>query len=533
MRPRPQGLVSQNPREATAQATSTVHGPFPKVRSPGPPLVALALFALVAAPAAAVYTLSADLEAPPPIRTAGILAPIVSPQNAHEWGILRPSAASWPASRLMNPTKVDVYRLSWMEPLGPAPSPTDDGHTNWNYGLVEATLDLKTLANRPEVYFEGGEPSAFSLASRCDVARSDPDDVQAVPSDPARARQAQQEFFSPGTAQRLRADCDYERADVQARRLVIYGLDVVLSIPGQAPEEIRTGTFDTKDPNGLPVMRRMTQVLWLIGNEYHSPQTEGTFGFSLPGAGQATLYADGFLATGDLGVPDSKGSIAWGAMRERGNVQAFETRGAVQITPSEYTYIGLDGTTTDGPTVPGRRDWFATVPPAAWAVTAALGLAALVWYGLPFFTRLVPDRILDHPRRQQILEFVRGQPGVETNTVARTLGIPWSKAVHHVRILSANGHIRLRRVDGRTALFLTVGLPVAQLERVALLRRESFRRLFELLQERPGLDQAAVCAAVGLSQSRVSKSLRRLALAGLVRQDLGDGRKRYYALPPA
>lgn len=168
------------------------------------------------------------------------------------------------------------------------------------------------------------------------------------------------------------------------------------------------------------------------------------------------------------------------------------------------------------------------VGPVWTGITIAVLATVLVGSVLAGFTRLAPDEVLHHPRRARILEFVRGQPGVESSTVARALGLSWGPLVYHLGRLEHAGHLSVRRVGGRTALFAASAGYRGREEQLVLLRRATLRRLHELLGAHPGVDQAAIAVLLGISQPLVSRSLRRLTAANLVRSARAGRRRVYY-----
>lgn len=174
-------------------------------------------------------------------------------------------------------------------------------------------------------------------------------------------------------------------------------------------------------------------------------------------------------------------------------------------------------------------DWTLLASVARAAGAAFLAVAASWLWSL--FSKIAPERALDHPTRSRILEFVRAEPGIPMNTVSRQFGLSWTNTLHHLWVLQRAGHVRVHRFGGRTGIFPTNAGYRGRETQVALLRRDTLAAIHRRLHESPGLDQRTLSALVHRSQPRVSQSLRRLADAGLVRGERQGRRIRYYPTP--
>lgn len=166
-----------------------------------------------------------------------------------------------------------------------------------------------------------------------------------------------------------------------------------------------------------------------------------------------------------------------------------------------------------------------------WSGLAVLGLSTILTYLLwSAFSRLEPGGALTHPRRARIIEFVSANPGIGVQGVVRSLGLSKSIVQYHVFALGRAGHLKRHRVGGRTALFVSNAGHRGREVQLALLRRETHRRVHGILNQAP-MDQAALGTALGLTRARVSQVLGQLSLAGLV-QSSSEGRRRTYVARP-
>lgn len=324
--------------------------------------------------------------------------------------------------------------------------------------------------------------------------------------------------------QQLEAACRASGATTDQARLVsLYGMDLHLR-SSETEEVIRTGTFEEAYAERAPLTRKVTQILQV-------ERLDAPLHVELPMAAEARLYAHEFLAVGELHVGPSEGALLWGGVSKRGPIDSFGATGEFRLKWSEDRFVVIDGSTLHAPPFSTASLWTkASDAPLVLASLVGLGLLALLLRLLwPLFTKLSPDQVLEHPRRARILEYVRTQPGVEANTVARSLGLRWANLVYHLGTLARGGHVTIRRVGGRTAIFPANMGYRGREEVVALLRRDTLRLIHERLREQPGLDQEALAEGLRLTQQRISQSLRVMERAGLVRFEVANRRRRYYA----
>lgn len=415
--------------------------------------------------------------------------------------------------------------------------------------VTDATLKLKSInpqaqaliierASWQPAYPPGMEFELAGTVPTCSIWDPEPTEKLKFPEDSRQVSRTALVERNPGQ-QQLVAECDAQSVTSKVPyRVSLYGLDLLLTSP-QTSRTIKTGTFEEevlREPsiNGAgdgadrlvlaSATKTVTQVLEIL---YVGDPLEVTFPFDT----RLRLYAHEFLGAGELNVPASEGKLIWGEATADGPIESFQATGEFQIKWGFDRFMGLRGNTLNGPKIAS----LATIPSKVNPVTVASGVAAvgllalaarLLW---PLFSKLAPDRILEHPRRSQILDFVRNQPGVETNTVARSLGLRWANVVHHVGTLQRSGHIAVHRIGGRTALFPANMGYRGKEEKIAILRRDTARRLHEALQAHPGMDQAGLASRLQITQQRVSQSLRVLGSVALVRTEQDGRRRRYFA----
>ena len=152
---------------------------------------------------------------------------------------------------------------------------------------------------------------------------------------------------------------------------------------------------------------------------------------------------------------------------------------------------------------------------------AAMALAAL-------YSRLRPSQLLDHERRDRVVQLVRERPGIGPSEIAAALGTGWGVTTYHLDRLERAGLVTSQRVGQHRCYFLPGAVPRDAQGSVGLFRVDTTRRVAQLVRERPGIAQRDLAATLGLSASATSKQVSRLEAAALVRRESdGDGLRLY------
>ncbi len=139
-------------------------------------------------------------------------------------------------------------------------------------------------------------------------------------------------------------------------------------------------------------------------------------------------------------------------------------------------------------------------------------LARRTWW-VALYAKLTKDRLLDHRTRQEILSHIESNPGVHINELRHTLGLGHGTAAHHLHALEANGIVVSVR-SGRRRCYFPPG--AGDRERSAALSSASARRVFGLIEQRPGILQRELAAALGVTPTAVIFQVRRLQASGAV-----------------
>lgn len=154
----------------------------------------------------------------------------------------------------------------------------------------------------------------------------------------------------------------------------------------------------------------------------------------------------------------------------------------------------------------------------AGAAVAVVGILLLVKL-LIGFTRLEPDRVVDHPRRRAILDYIRDRPGAGFREVMRATKTSSSILRRHLELLKLTGKIIEER-HGRSRRFLPKGVRDATPMEAILLREEPLARVYALVERNPWLSQGDImdlaARELAYSRSTTQHRLGRLLRGGLL-----------------
>jgi predicted transcriptional regulator len=119
--------------------------------------------------------------------------------------------------------------------------------------------------------------------------------------------------------------------------------------------------------------------------------------------------------------------------------------------------------------------------------------------------------------RQEIVNLLSRQPGLNKSQLCRALGLAWGTVAHHVRLLEAEKRIVRQDLGGRKHLFVP-GTQPQELALMVLLRQEPANRILDLLQDHPGLGIQDLSRSMSLSRKIVRRFLFSLERMGLVQR---------------
>jgi hypothetical protein len=200
-------------------------------------------------------------------------------------------------------------------------------------------------------------------------------------------------------------------------------------------------------------------------------EAPGSFG-APPGSVVYTfrrVLFDGTVGSADLPVAESwgvsgpsarwlvQGRASWadasGWVGSRGGIRSFQhanvtaqgaftldasRAGASELSGAPWSYSGngqFSSVWIDGEQVSG----FGLAREAVAGAAAAAVAFVVGWF---LFTRLVPARLLDHPKRRRIVEVAVAEPGIHLKELARRVGGGWGMFRAHIATLRKAGILR-------------------------------------------------------------------------------------------
>ncbi|CAJ36507.1 winged helix-turn-helix transcriptional regulator [Methanocella arvoryzae] len=141
------------------------------------------------------------------------------------------------------------------------------------------------------------------------------------------------------------------------------------------------------------------------------------------------------------------------------------------------------------------------------------------------------NRLDNNENRQSVLRLVRDKPGSTMYDVARDLNMNLGTLRYHLLVLCINHKVREHR-DGKYVRYFpgTQTFTPEELEVMSLLRREPVRRLMSVLCEKPGISNAEIARALGISESAVSSYMRDLSAKGFVDREMTPSGRTTYVI---
>jgi predicted transcriptional regulator len=129
--------------------------------------------------------------------------------------------------------------------------------------------------------------------------------------------------------------------------------------------------------------------------------------------------------------------------------------------------------------------------------------------------------LLDHFVRGQIYQTIKNEPGIHYAEILRQTGLSNGSGSHHLRVLEKGGYIRVVLDRAKTRFYLTD----AHLNPEDYGLSDGDRAVLDAVEETPGVEQREISKRLGMSSTRVSRSVARLGLLGFVRSRR-EGRSR-------
>jgi predicted transcriptional regulator len=155
-------------------------------------------------------------------------------------------------------------------------------------------------------------------------------------------------------------------------------------------------------------------------------------------------------------------------------------------------------------------------------IVTVLAIAAGLYIFIRFFIVGAISRargiINQNDNRNAILRYISENPGSTMYEVSRSLGLNKGTVRYHLFILGLNHRIESQKADKKFVRYFPNSNSYSDEEQrlMALLRRESIRRVMEALMRRPGLSNVELSRELGMPESAMCKHMKELCSKGIV-----------------
>jgi predicted transcriptional regulator len=174
------------------------------------------------------------------------------------------------------------------------------------------------------------------------------------------------------------------------------------------------------------------------------------------------------------------------------------------------------------------------VPAVTIILTAAIAVAwgietskvSLLGLGLPLYTKLRKERVMDDFTRGRIFGYIGANPGEHFNAIKRALDLPNGTFAHHLNVLEREGYIK-SQTDGMFKRYYPMDMKVPTSE--GGLKRTQVL-ILEVVGESPGISQREIASVLGLSSSTIGYHMKDLLHEGYIKKERRGIGVRYYLI---
>lgn len=174
-------------------------------------------------------------------------------------------------------------------------------------------------------------------------------------------------------------------------------------------------------------------------------------------------------------------------------------------------------------------DWM--VDHRAATASAAVGLAILGFGAssigrslftkflfVPLYARLSHEDVLNHEKRQEILAFVRDNPGVHLRRIGHLLSISYGTLTYHLYRLEREGYITFAQEGLFKRYYSTAGRmkEMAKEKPMPTALRDLERQIYETILAHPGSAQSHLAQKLGLSRQALHYHIKKLEKSGFI-----------------
>ncbi len=138
------------------------------------------------------------------------------------------------------------------------------------------------------------------------------------------------------------------------------------------------------------------------------------------------------------------------------------------------------------------------------------------------------DTVLDLEARRRIVAFVATSPGLHLRALAEALAMPVSTLEYHCYHLARHGILATREQGGFKSFYPGAGMDRRDKDILSIIRHKGPRAICTHLILHPGTTPGELRDVVGLSGPTLSFHLKKLRIAGLLREEAAGRTKRLY-----
>lgn len=141
-------------------------------------------------------------------------------------------------------------------------------------------------------------------------------------------------------------------------------------------------------------------------------------------------------------------------------------------------------------------------------------LLMLFTLGMPLYTRIQKEDVLDQFVRGQIYGYIKTNPGAHYNQILRQVGVKNGTLSYHLGVLEKTQLIQSRREGLKYRAFYPSGMTFPKEERFRLTELQI--QIIASIKEHPGLTQKDIARSLGQKPQTINYNIKVLGQAGLI-----------------
>jgi predicted transcriptional regulator len=157
---------------------------------------------------------------------------------------------------------------------------------------------------------------------------------------------------------------------------------------------------------------------------------------------------------------------------------------------------------------------------------AVAGLAGALSYllrrfgslgAIPLYTRIAKSELLENGIRQQIMEIIQQNPGINVSEISRRLDIAWGTATHHLQKLRHEKLVNIRIASNQKCYFPNGGTYTPhEMDVMSAIKNPTAKQIAEFLVKNGPKCHGDISEALQLTPALVSFHMQKLVGSGVV-----------------